>query len=73
MIGADYYESEEQRAALLAAGQVPLGMGPNSHLENAIADKNVRIGANCKIVNKEGVQVGTSSQLPTGCAMQAHA
>lgn len=27
IIGADYYESEEQRSALLAAGRIPIGIG----------------------------------------------
>ena len=27
IIGADYYESEEQRKALFAAGRIPIGIG----------------------------------------------
>lgn len=57
IIGADYYESEEQRAAVIQAGGVPLGVGANSVIENAIVDKNARIGKNTCIINKEGVQV----------------
>jgi glucose-1-phosphate adenylyltransferase len=26
-----------------------IGIGPNTHIENAIIDKNARIGADCKI------------------------
>jgi len=56
LMGADYYESDQQRAALLANGQVPIGIGSNTHLENVIADKNCRIGENCVITNKDNVQ-----------------
>ena len=30
--------------------------GPNTVVRRAIVDKNSRIGANCQIINKEGVQ-----------------
>jgi len=55
VIGADYYESEEQRIALRNAGLVPLGIGEGSYISNTIVDKNARVGRNCMIVNKEGV------------------
>ncbi len=58
IIGADYYENEAQRQALMASGQVPIGIGENSIVDHCIADKNARIGKNVKIVNKDGVQVG---------------
>lgn len=51
IMGADYYESDDQRAALLAAGKVPIGIGAGSHLRKVIVDKNARIGENCKIIN----------------------
>ena len=56
IIGADYYESEDQRSALLAAGRIPIGIGRGSVISNTIVDKNARIGQNCQIVNKEGVE-----------------
>ena len=37
LMGADFYES--------TVGGVPLGIGPGCHIEGAILDKNVRIGA----------------------------
>lgn len=43
-MGADFYESNEQRAQLLAAGDVPVGVGEGSVITNAIVDKNARIG-----------------------------
>ena len=44
IMGADYYESNEQRAAILAAGGVPVGIGEGCTITNAIIDKNARIG-----------------------------
>lgn len=56
IMGADYYESEEQIAELRAAGKEPVGIGANTVVTNAIIDKNARIGRNCNIVNKANVQ-----------------
>lgn len=56
LMGADFYESDEQREALLAAGRVPVGIGAGSTISNCIVDKNARIGKNCTIINKEGVE-----------------
>ena len=54
IMGADYYESDEQREKLMSQGKVPIGIGEGSHIENTIVDKNARIGKNCKITNKGG-------------------
>eukprot|EP00983_Pelagomonas_calceolata_P051888 1142610-Pelagomonas_calceolata.AAC.3 len=43
-MGADYYESESKVAKKLAAGEVPLGVGENCVITNAIIDKNAGIG-----------------------------
>ena len=59
LIGADYYESDEQKASVAAAGGVPLGIGANSTIENCIVDKNARIGSGVSITNREGVQEAT--------------
>lgn len=56
VMGADYYESTETRKGLRDQGRPPIGVGPNSHLENVIVDKNARIGADVHISNKEGVE-----------------
>jgi len=45
MMGADYYEDG-------AAGQISLGVGENCVIENAIIDKNARIGPGVRIVNE---------------------
>jgi glucose-1-phosphate adenylyltransferase len=56
LMGADYYESEEVRQRLLAQNQVPIGIGDGTVIQNAICDKNCRVGKNCVIVNKAGVE-----------------
>jgi ADP-glucose pyrophosphorylase len=35
---------------------VPIGIGAGSTISNTIVDKNARIGENCTIVNKEGIE-----------------
>jgi len=59
LIGADYYESDEERAAIVARGEVPMGIGAGSHIENAIVDKNARVGTGVTIANRAGVQEAT--------------
>ena len=44
VMGADYYDG-----ATLRRGDIPLGVGPDCHIEGAILDKNVRIGAGTTI------------------------
>ena len=56
IIGADYYESDEQKAKVIAAGGVPVGIGEGCTISNAIIDKNARIGKNCTITNAAGVE-----------------
>ncbi len=56
LMGADYYESEEVREKLLSENQVPIGIGDNTVIQNAICDKNCRVGQNCAIVNSGGVE-----------------
>lgn len=55
MMGADYYQTEAERAAFLAEGQVPIGVGRDTKIRNCIIDKNARIGKNVVIVNKGNV------------------
>ena len=56
IIGADFYESDEQKAKVIASGGVPVGIGENCTISNAIIDKNARIGKNCTITNAAGVE-----------------
>ena len=56
IIGADFYESDEQKAKVIAEGGVPVGIGEGCTISNAIIDKNARIGKNCVITNEAGVE-----------------
>ncbi|KAH7439336.1 hypothetical protein KP509_04G056800 [Ceratopteris richardii] len=56
LMGADYYETDEQRKAITSSGGIPVGIGCNSHIKRAIIDKNARIGDHVKIINKDDVQ-----------------
>ncbi|MCR5765263.1 MAG: glucose-1-phosphate adenylyltransferase [Treponema sp.] len=49
MMGADYYDSEEEKAENREKGQPNTGIGKNCKIENTIIDKNAKIGNNCKI------------------------
>ena len=49
MMGADFFESDEQKAANAAHGRPNVGIGANCTIEGAIIDKNARIGANTVI------------------------
>ena len=44
MMGADYFETDEDRAGNLAKGIPNMGIGHNTVIRNAIVDKNARIG-----------------------------
>jgi glucose-1-phosphate adenylyltransferase len=49
LLGCDYYESEASIRQNQEKGVPRIGIGRNTHVENAIIDKNARIGENCKI------------------------
>lgn len=53
LMGADYYETLEE--CEVVPGCLPMGVGPNTVIRKAILDKNCRVGANVKLINKEGV------------------
>ncbi len=54
LMGADYYESEEDLRSNRAVGIPDIGIGPGTTIENAIIDKNARIGADVHIENSQG-------------------
>nr|CAB3456178.1 unnamed protein product [Digitaria exilis] len=56
MMGADYYQTEEERFSELSDGKVPVGVGENTKIRNCIIDKNARIGKNVVIMNSDNVQ-----------------
>jgi glucose-1-phosphate adenylyltransferase len=55
IMGADSYEQPRQIADNARAGRPNMGVGANSLIENAIIDKNARIGRSVRIVNEAGV------------------
>ncbi len=48
-MGADHYESEEEKRLNERQGIPNIGIGGGSILRKAIIDKNARIGHNCRI------------------------
>ena len=56
LIGADYYETLEEMRATEARGVPPVGIGDESIIENAIIDKNARIGRGVRIINEAGIK-----------------
>lgn len=49
MLGTDYFESDVSIAEHESQGIPRIGIGRNTRIENAIIDKNARIGSNCVI------------------------
>jgi glucose-1-phosphate adenylyltransferase len=49
LLGCDYFESEASIRENSAAGRPKIGVGKNTRIENAIIDKNARIGDDCFI------------------------
>lgn len=49
LMGSDYFESEDSIAENQKAGRPRIGIGKNTFVENAIIDKNARIGSDCVI------------------------
>jgi glucose-1-phosphate adenylyltransferase len=53
MMGSDYYESLDSINEHRSKGLPPMGIGENTKIENAIIDKNARVGNNC-VLSPEG-------------------
>ncbi len=56
LIGADRFETDLERLANRQRGVPDLGVGENSVIENAIIDKDCRIGRNVRITNHRGLK-----------------
>ncbi len=54
LMGADYYQAQVPSGPALSG--IPVGIGPNCHIERAIIDKDARIGAGVQIVNRRKVR-----------------
>ena len=53
LLGCDYYESDVSIQQHESAGIPRIGVGKNTRIENAIIDKNARIGNNCVITPQD--------------------
>src|SRR5208283_823587 len=49
LLGCDYYESDSSIRQNESRGLPRIGIGANTYIENAIIDKNARIGTDCRI------------------------
>lgn len=63
IMGSDYYQSNFERRGDCDRKHVPLGIGSGSTIRNAIVDKNVRIGCDVHILNKDRVQEADREDL----------
>ena len=54
MMGADEYETVEEKAENRLLGRPPIGIGHDTSIERAIIDKNARIGAQVVIRSHQG-------------------
>ena len=61
VMGADYYETEESIRVNKVRNIPPIGIGSNTRIENAILDKNTRIGDNC-IISPKGKDVNEDGE-----------
>ncbi len=52
LMGADFYDDTEDRETQ-RQGRIPLGIGRNCLIQNAIIDKNARVGDNVRLINKD--------------------
>ena len=63
IMGADYYQSGFEQQGQCNLNPVSLGIGAGSTIDNAIVDKNARIGCDVHIVNKERIQEADREDL----------
>jgi glucose-1-phosphate adenylyltransferase len=63
VMGADFFESNDEREAIRQKGGIPVGVGPGTTVKRAILDKNTRIGSNVSIINKDHVEEADRSDL----------
>ncbi|MXZ11824.1 MAG: glucose-1-phosphate adenylyltransferase, partial [Gemmatimonadetes bacterium] len=56
MMGADFYETPEDKKRNKQKGIPNVGIGPGCVIDNAIIDKNARIGENVTIQNAKNIR-----------------
>ncbi len=69
VMGADYYENQDQIRKNVARGRPPIGIGKHCRIRRAIIDKNARIGEGCELspVGKaDGTYVGGAVVISDG-------
>jgi glucose-1-phosphate adenylyltransferase len=69
MMGADFYETEEELKADAAAGRPRVGVGAHCKIKGAIIDKNARIGDRCVLIadgKADGTYAGGSVVVRDG-------
>ncbi|NQT18921.1 MAG: glucose-1-phosphate adenylyltransferase, partial [Planctomycetes bacterium] len=54
LMGHDFYQEPGEAASDTTNGHPPLSVGAGTHIEDAIIDKNCRIGRNVRIANSTG-------------------
>jgi len=59
VMGADYFQTLDEIDLDNMAGSPIVGIGKNTVIENAIIDKNARIGENVQLINEQKVIDGT--------------
>jgi glucose-1-phosphate adenylyltransferase len=56
VMGADFYQTAKELERDRELGDSHIGIGAGAVIENAIIDKNVRVGAGCRIVNSRRLE-----------------
>ncbi|OUC15480.1 MAG: glucose-1-phosphate adenylyltransferase [Alkalinema sp. CACIAM 70d] len=63
IMGADYYQSFSEQSQDCHTDYIPVGIGKDTIVRRAILDKNVHIGCNVQIVNKDRVEEANRENL----------
>ncbi|MFK7738398.1 MAG: glucose-1-phosphate adenylyltransferase [Pirellulaceae bacterium] len=56
VMGADYFDTEDEVDTFVQHGEPPVGIGSGSRIINAILDKNCQVGENCRVENIKNVE-----------------
>ncbi len=56
LMGADFYETDDEKERLVSANFPAIGIGSKSFIDGAIIDKNVRVGKGVNISNPKGLE-----------------
>lgn len=56
IMGTDFFETLNELRENLVTGRPSVGIGANSTVRRAILDKNVRVGKNVRLVNKDNIE-----------------